>query len=92
MIAATQTILKAERAIGVEFEGLGAPSLGSAVRADAELLVKLCIENDLTESQGALCKHLRGATADVEGFGKVWYVHFFPINYRKVFAIVEVKI
>lgn len=92
MIKATQINFKAERATGVEFEGLGAPSLLSAIRYDAELLVKLCIENELKASHGALCKHLRHAEADIEGFGKVWYVSFFPSDETKVFAIVKVEI
>lgn len=85
----TNTLIKAERAEGIEISY--APSLSAAVRADAELLVKLCIGNGLTSSEDALSKHLRGdVSADVEGFGNEWFVSFYYNGSSKVFAIVEV--
>lgn len=70
-----------------------APSLSAAIRADAELLVNLCVDNRMTDSEGMLVNYILGnVNADVNKIDSAAYlVSFYKESDTKPFVTVEVK-
>jgi hypothetical protein len=82
---------KADRATNLGYAH--APSLSAAIRADAEILVNLCIDHGISSSEGSLVNYILGdVNADVDKVSNFEYiVTFYKESDNKPFAIVEVK-